>query len=114
MNLFSLLGGPFSTQISDATAVWGTNYLWLKNIALFLDGIIVPVTIIVAILGAIWIIWLGVQLAKADEAGKQKEAKTKLINVVIALLSVIILIWLLTWFSASANTIFGLHPITTT
>ncbi len=106
MSFLSLLGGPFSTAISSSGAMD-----WIKNIANFLDGIIVPVTIIVAIVGAIWVIWLGVNLAKADDATKQKDAKTKLINVVVAIIAVIVLIWLLTWFSASAGTIFGLNPI---
>ncbi len=110
MNLFSLLAGPFEKIITSSTS-WGTAFGWVKNIAVFLDGIIVPVTIIVSIVGAIWIIWLGVNLAKAEDATKQKDAKSKLINVVVAIIAVIVLIWLLTWFSSSAGTIFGLNPI---
>ncbi|NCB48417.1 MAG: hypothetical protein EOM55_02155 [Clostridia bacterium] len=117
MNFLNLLGavtsnGPFKTVIEE-NSNW-TGIEWVRNIAIFLDNMILPVTIIVSIIGAVWIIWLGVQLAKAEEAGKQKEAKGKLINVVIAMVSVIILIWILTWFSASASTIFNGSTIPTT
>lgn len=110
MNFFNLLGeasgGPFGATIESSGMMD-----WMKSIAKFLDSIIVPVTIIVAILGAVWIIWLGVQLAKAEDSGKQADAKKKLVNVAIAIVSVIILIWLLTWFAASAGSIFGLNAI---
>lgn len=106
---FLLAGGPFATAIS--TDQWGTGLTWLKTIANFLDSIIVPVTIIVAVAGAVWVIWLGVQLAKVEKASDAGEAKKRLINVVIAIVFVIVIIWLLTWFSANAGTIFKGNPI---
>ena len=108
MNIFNLLGGIFNVTIADQ------NYAWLQGIVNFLDGLIVPVTIILAVAGAIWVIILGVQLARAESADKAQEAKKRLINVAVAIVAIIIFIWLLTWFASAiaAGKIFNTNPIT--
>jgi len=75
----------------------------LEPVAKVLDNLIWPITIIAFIAGAIWLIWLGVKLAKAEDESKQKEAKKALINVAIALVSVLVLFWLLVWFASSIS-----------
>ena len=45
-------------------------------------------------------------MAKAEEASKQKEARKALINVAIAMLVTLIIVWLLTWFTANLPAIF--------
>ena len=84
-----------------------TTFTWLQPIAKFLDDAIIPVVIIVGALGAIWIIILGVNLARAESSDKAAEAKKRLINVIIALVSVILLIFLLALFTNNANKWFG-------
>lgn len=83
------------------------KFSWLKPIAEFLDDALIPVIIVVGALGAIWIIILGVNLARAETADKATEAKKRLINVVIALVAVLILIFLLAFFVAQAPTWFA-------
>ena len=109
MNSFiSLLGGIFSP---DKTVFENAGMGWLYPIATFLNNLLIPLIIIVLIAGAAWVIVLGVGLAKAEDTGKAQEAKKKLINVVVALVSVIVLIFLLTflanqgvnWFSEQKN-----------
>ena len=90
------------------------EFQWLEPIAEFLDSALVPVIIVVGALGAIWIIILGVNLARAESSDKAAEAKKRLINVIIALVAVILLVFLLalfignapTWFDSSDNMIF--------
>ena len=83
------------------------QFQWLEPIAEFLDSALVPVIIVVGALGAIWIIILGVNLARAETADKASEAKKRLINVVIALVAVLILIFLLAFFVTNAPTWFA-------
>ena len=96
----NLLGGIFDQAIKDN---FGSNssLSWLKPIATFLDNLLIPFIIIVLIAGAAWVIVLGVGLAKAEDTGKAQEAKKKLINVAIALVSVIVLVFLLTFLAAN-------------
>ena len=99
----NLLGGVFNVTL--------TEYTWLQPIVNFLDGLLIPLTIILAVAGAIWVIILGVGLARAESADKATEAKKKLINVAVAIVAIIIFIWLLTWFAANVQTIFGSSQI---
>lgn len=91
----SLLAGIFAI---DENA-FGNGFGWLLPIAKFLNNALIPIIIIVAILGAVWIIWLGVQLAKAEDSSKATEQKKKLINVVIALVAVIVFVFLFAFLS---------------
>ena len=105
MNIFNLLGGIFNVQLSE--------YTWLQPIVNFLDSLIIPITIILAVAGATWVIILGVQLARAESADKAQEAKKRLINVAVAIVAIIIFIWLLTWFASAIakGDIFSSNPI---
>ena len=89
MNNF--LAGIFNITKENFT---DNHFDWLWPIANFLNNALIPIIIIVSILGAIWIIWIGVQLAKAEDSSKATEQKKKLINVVIALIAVIVFVFL--------------------
>ena len=107
-NLFSLLGGPFAKAIEE---IEDTNLDWIIPVLNFLDSIIVPITIIVAIAGAIWVIWLGIKLAKAEDAENQKKARKNLINVVVAILVSLIVFWVITWLAVVLSTQAEKNPI---
>ena len=99
------LGGLF---FKENDAAWSnSSFSWLKPIAKFLDGAIIPVIIVVGALGAIWIVILGVNLARAESSDKAAEAKKRLINVIIAIVSVILLVFLLALFVSKAPEWFG-------
>lgn len=83
------------------------SFSWLAPIAKFLDDALIPVVIVVGALGAIWIVILGVNLARAESSDKATEAKKRLINVVIAIVSVIILVFLLAFFVSKVPNLFG-------
>ena len=95
----NFLGGIFTDVITKNFE--NSSFTWLKPIATFLDNLLIPFIIIVLIAGAAWVIVLGVGLARAEDTGKAQEAKKKLINVVIALVSIIVLIFLLTFLAAN-------------
>lgn len=98
------LGGLFYDSKQFAS---GSSFEWLGPIAKFLDDALIPVVIVVGALGAIWIIVLGVNLARAESSDKATEAKKRLINVIIAILAVIILIFLLAFFVSKVPQMFG-------
>lgn len=105
----NLLGGPFQNAINSVS--FDGSYSFLKSIATFLDGLIVPLTLIIGVAGGIWVLVLGVNLARAETADKAQEAKKRLINVAVAMIAVIMFIWLLTWFITNADKMFGANPI---
>ena len=99
----SLLAGIFSIKDAD----FGNGFGWLLPIAKFLNNALIPIIIIVSILGAVWIIWIGVQLAKAEDSSKATEQKKKLINVVIALVAIIIFVFLFAFIATQLPTFLG-------
>lgn len=108
MNVMSKLGGFFydSTKWTDPGGYNAQGWGWLEPIVKVIDSAFWPVMIILASAGSIWIIILAVNLAKAETADKATEAKKRLINVVIALASIIVLIILLSFFIKYMPTIF--------
>lgn len=76
----------------------GTNYEWLDPILKVLDEIIWPILIVIASVGTIYAIYLGVLLAKAENADKREEAKKRVINVVIAIVVTVVLVLLMKLF----------------
>ncbi len=105
--MFNLFGGPFANAISNIS---GDAFSWLVPIVSVLDNLIIPVTIIVAIAGAIWIIILGVRLARAETSDKAKEAKGALIRVAVAIVASLVLLWLLVWLASSLPALVGRQP----
>ena len=108
--MFNFLGGPFANAIT--TLSQDAKYGWIAPIAIALDNLIFPLTIIIGVVGGIWVIWLGVQLAKAEGDDVQKKKKA-LINVIIAVVITLVILWLLVWFVTSFQTIFGKTPLET-
>ncbi len=104
--MFNLFGGPFSKVINENFGD-KTTLGWLKTIVEFIDNLIIPITIVVAIAGAVWIIVLGVKLARAETADKAKEAKGALIRVAVAIVASLVLIWLLVWLASELPTLIG-------
>lgn len=108
MNFLSMLGGVFN--LDDKS--FGTGFGWLLPIVKFIDNLLIPITIILVVVGAVWVIFLGVGLAKADSADKAQEAKKRLINVAVAMVATIVFVWLLAWFASQVPTLFGSNQIT--
>lgn len=73
---------------------WG----WVGEVVDAIDMLLYPLLILVASAGTIYAVYLGVNLARADSADKQQEAKKRLINAIIGLAVIIALILLLKLF----------------
>ncbi len=68
---------------------------WVKQIVDSINQLLYPILILVGSAGLIYAIYLGVNLARADSADKQQEAKKRMINAIIGLVSIVALILLL-------------------
>ncbi len=71
------------------------NHKWLGQIVAFLGNILVPITIVILAAAVIWCIYLGIQLARAEDAGKAGEVKKRLINVAVAFLVTLVAVWII-------------------
>ena len=83
------------------------DYAFLNPILKVLNDIVWPFLIVVAAVGTIYAIYLGVMMAKAENAEKREEAKKRIINAVIAVVVMVVLILLLKLFVEFAPGILG-------
>ena len=74
------------------------QWKWVGEIVNAINKLLWPILILVGTAGVIYAIYLGVNLARADSADKQKEAKQRMLNAIIGLVSIIALILLLKLF----------------
>ncbi|MCK9574513.1 MAG: hypothetical protein WCX32_04660 [Clostridia bacterium] len=93
-NLANLIVAPSLSNLG-----YEGNLAFLDRLLNAINDILGPVLVVVASVGSIYAVFLGVNLAKADSADKREEAKKRLINAVIALVAMIALILLLRVFA---------------
>lgn len=89
------------------TEITTEGFTWLNPILKVLDDILWPILIVVGAVGTIYAIYLGVMMAKAENAEKREEAKKRIINAVIALVVMVVIILLLRLFVDNAPSILG-------
>ena len=82
---------------------------WLESLLGALEKIVGPILIVVGAVGIIYAIYLGVMLAKAENAEKREEAKKRIINVLIAIAITAALIFLMYLFSGHVDWFMGLN-----
>ena len=98
-----LAAGTGYEQYKD-DAKWG----WVYTLCNALESLLTPILIIVATAGLIYAVVLGVNLARADSADKQQEAKKRMIYAIVGLVSIVVLILLLKLFVANVDGILGI------
>ena len=86
------------------------EYGWVTTVTNAIDVLLWPLLILVGSAGMIYAIYLGVNLARADSADKQQEAKKRLINAIIGLAVIIALILLLKLFVSYLPTWLNIDP----
>ena len=84
-----------------------TQFPWLKNLVNVLNSVVAPILIVIGAVGIIYAIYLGVMLAKAENAEKREEAKKRIINVIVAIVITAALIFLMYLFSNNLDWFIG-------
>ena len=89
MNLFSLLGASVSgwTDLADTL-----DQDWIKQMFDILSPILWAIMAVVGAAGIVYSVFLGVNLARAEDQSKRDEAKKRLITTIIAVAVVIVLV----------------------
>jgi hypothetical protein len=75
-------GGTTPPPTTTDNSGLGTGFTWLQPILDALQAALWPILIVVAAVGSIYAIYLGVMMAKAENAEKREEAKKRIINAV--------------------------------
>ncbi len=73
----------------------GKGFIYLKSLIDALHTILWPLLIVVASIATIYAIYIGVMMAKAEDAGERDKFKSRIINVVIAMAITVVIILLL-------------------
>lgn len=90
-------------RLANLAVEYNGKWAPIKEIIDFIGSVLPYVLIVVATAGTIYAVVLGVNMAKADDAGKREEAKKRIVNFVIALVVTIVLILLLKLFADNVN-----------
>ncbi len=86
MNFLNFMSGLMATeQKTQEQLLEEAGLGWLSKLITAVKNIIGPILIVIATVGIIYAIYLGVMLAKAESAEAREEAKKRIINVVIAI-----------------------------
>ena len=94
----NMLGGIFNTSGLG-------EYSYLAPIVNFLDGIIIPLTVVLAVAAAVMIIVFAILIAKAEEADRAKEMKKRMIGMMVAFIVITIMVWLFGYVISNFGTI---------
>ena len=106
----SFLGSPMG-QLANGYQDYkadGDKYHWVYVLCTALNDVLTPILIIVATAGLIYAVVLGVNLARADSADKQQEAKKRMVYAIVGLASIILLIFLMKIFINNVDSILKL------
>lgn len=82
-----------------------TGFDWLNTLMNTTMTLINPVLIVVAVVGIIYAIWVGIKFVKADEKNEREEAKQKLIMVIVGIVVTLILIAVFYFMAFNINSI---------
>ena len=98
-------GSSSGNGIFSLDGIKGTDYEYLTGIVTFLNEIIVPLTVVLAISAAIMAVVFGTLIIKAEDAEKQKEMKKRLIGLMITVVTVTVVVWVFGFVISNFGTI---------
>ena len=70
---------------------------WLETLLNAVTNVITPILIVVATVGIVYAIWVGVKFVKAEDKTQRDEAKHKLISVIVGIVVTGLLVALFYW-----------------
>jgi len=70
---------------------------WVRTLSVAVKNVLNPILIVACLVGIIYAIWVGITFAKAEDSNARKEAKQKLITVIVGVVAAIALIVLFYW-----------------
>ena len=86
---------PLTPDYNEATGEWVGQWAWIDTVTDAIKSVLLPLLILLATAGIIYVIILGVNLARAESADKQKEAKQRMVNFIVAIVVTIALVLLM-------------------
>ncbi|MBQ7602728.1 MAG: hypothetical protein IJU58_01075 [Clostridia bacterium] len=104
-SVMNFLGSPAGLIAANAWEDYkgDPKYGWVYSLCEALNNLLTPVLILVGTAGLIYAVVLGVNLARADSADKQQEAKKRLIYAIVGLAVIVLLIILMRLFMANID-----------
>ena len=81
----------WSTVIANLDKT-GTDYEWLSKLLSSIEWVMWIALILVGACGAVYAIYVGVKMARADSSEQREEAKKRLINIIVSIVVTIALI----------------------
>jgi len=99
MNTLSnpMLGGDTPSHVGNNVPEFKdeSKWAWVNDVTKAIQDVLLPLLILIATAGVIYVIVLGVNLARAESADKQKEAKQRMVNFIVAIVVTIALVLLM-------------------
>ncbi len=92
-------------KIFDSASLKNGNYKYLVGIVDFLDMVIIPVTVTLAVAAGLMGVIITVALAKAETPEKIAEMKKRLMGLFITVFIVLVLVWVLGFILSNFNEI---------
>ena len=87
---------PYLKGIFDGSKI-DSNYGWIQEIIRFLNQYLIPITIFLVALAAVFVIVLLFMTMKTDDPAKQKEFRKRMFQIAGTMLICLALVWLLGW-----------------
>lgn len=97
MNVLSnpMLGEGETGSNNEGAGDFTGKWAWVNDVTNAIQSVLLPLLILIATAGIIYVIILGVNLARAESADKQKEAKQRMVNFIVAIVVTIALVLLM-------------------
>ncbi|MBR7091175.1 MAG: hypothetical protein IKC79_01835, partial [Clostridia bacterium] len=80
-----MLGDAASDNSQIPQMPENSKWAWVNDVTDAIQAVLLPLLILLATAGIIYVIILGVNLARAESADKQKEAKQRMVNFIVAI-----------------------------